>query len=151
MGMEYTIAQMAKDTLKKIDEMKKSPVVKDTADRFLELIEKERNLYLAKNHDYANSGPKHGNFERVAAILKLYEGFPSNTPAGVCVTYALKQLDAVLWGMTKCTSFQVEGFEERLRDISIYLGKILVMILEECALKTDPPHSVKWIPPGATV
>jgi hypothetical protein len=89
-------------------------------DYILQLIDKIRNLYLDKNHDYAGKGSPYGNFERVAAILKLYPGFPYDSPAGVAMVYSLKQVDAVLHGLSEHTIFKVEGLTPRLLDIAVY-------------------------------
>ncbi|MBZ5499561.1 MAG: hypothetical protein LAP85_24440 [Acidobacteriia bacterium] len=70
--------------------------------RFLHLLIEEARLHHDKNHDYAKGGPVFGNFERVAAILRLYPGFPYDTREGVNVTYLY-----VIWN-TRRTLIQEE-------------------------------------------
>ena len=90
----------------------------------------EISLHSRKNHDYAGGGRPLGNFERAAAILKLYPNFPYDTPEGWAVLHLLKQLDAVMWGMSQRIRHKVEGLESRLGDISVY-AKIIQCILRE--------------------
>ena len=70
--------------------------------RFLETLIEEARLHHNKNHDYAKGGTVFGNFERVAAILRLYPGFPYDTREGVNVTYLY-----VIWN-TRRTLIQEE-------------------------------------------
>ncbi|MGA2260742.1 MAG: hypothetical protein ABSH28_04820 [Acidobacteriota bacterium] len=98
--------------------------------RFLQLLIEEARLHHNKNHDYAKGGPVFGNFERVAAILRLYPGFPYDTREGVNVTYLLKQLDCILWGMCQRIEYKVEGAGPRAGDISVYV-KLLRLMFEE--------------------
>ena len=98
--------------------------------RFLETLIEEARLHHNKNHDYAKGGPVFGNFERVAAILRLYPGFPYDTREGVNVTYLLKQLDCILWGMCQKIEHKVEGAGSRAGDISVYV-KLLRLMFEE--------------------
>ena len=94
---------------------------------FLPTTVKEIALHDAKNHDYAAGGSPLGNFERVSHILSLYPGFPVDKPYGVALIYALKQIDAVLWGLCKNIDHRVEGIAERLRDISVYAKLASIM------------------------
>lgn len=86
---------------------------------FYEQLKDEATLHAAKNHDYASGGPPLGNFVRVAAILAPYK-LDLGDPAVVALVYMLKQLDAVLWGLSQGLIHQVEGLHPRLTDISIY-------------------------------
>lgn len=98
--------------------------------RYLQILMEEARLHNDKNHDYAKGGAVFGNFERVAAILKLYPGFPYDTREGVNVTYMLKQLDCILWGMCQKIEHKVEGAVLRAGDISVYV-KLLRLMFEE--------------------
>jgi hypothetical protein len=104
--------------------------------RFYELAWNELVLYRNKNHDYTNGGDPQGNFKRVASILELYPGFPVATPTGVSLVYLLKQLDAVLYGLSTGTVMKVDSYEERLRDISS-CAKLTTMNLEEASDGTN--------------
>ena len=95
---------------------------------FIPLALEEIRLHSDKNHDYASGGPPLGNFERAAAILKLYPDFPYDTPEGWAMLHVIKQLDAVLWGLSRRITHKVEGLESRLGDISVY-AKIVRCIL----------------------
>ena len=88
--------------------------------RFRDISLEEMQLHSNKNHDYAAGGDPLGNFKRVAEIKKLYPGFPNDTPYGVALNYLLKQLDAVLWGLSQNIVHKCEGFGPRLQDISVY-------------------------------
>ena len=87
---------------------------------FLTLCVEEAKLHSDKNHDYAHGGDPMGHFQRVADILKMYQGFPYDTPSGVALIYALKQIDAIFWGKAKGIKHKVEGLSSRYRDVSVY-------------------------------
>lgn len=98
---------------------------------FLPITLNELQLHSDKNHDYAAGGSALGNFERVAAILALYPGLNLSDKKVVALVYALKQLDAVLWGMAKGIKQKVEGLKERLGDISVYSKIVMCMVQDE--------------------
>jgi hypothetical protein len=98
---------------------------------FLPTTIAEMELHSVKNHDYAKGGDSLGNFNRVAAILKLYPGLDLSDRRVVALAYALKQLDAVLWGLCKKIAHKVEGLNERLGDISIYAKIVMCMNIED--------------------
>jgi hypothetical protein len=87
---------------------------------FLPTTLRELQLHSDKNHDYAKGGKPTGNFDRVAAILALYPNLKLSDPRVVALVYALKQLDAVLWGLSENITHKVEGLNDRLQDISTY-------------------------------
>lgn len=87
---------------------------------FLPITMREVRLHSDKNHDYASGGDPLGNFKRVAAILDLYPTLLHADPRVVALTYMLKQLDAVLWGLNAGITQKVEGINDRLADISVY-------------------------------
>jgi hypothetical protein len=95
---------------------------------FLPISIGEAALHSDKNHDYANGGDPLGNFDRVAAILALYPGLNPGDRKVVALTYALKQLDAVLWGLAKGIAHKVEGLTSRLQDVSVYAKLVMCMI-----------------------
>jgi len=101
--------------------------------RFYELTRQEEELHSKKNKDYARGGDPLGNFNRVAEILKLYPGFPFDSPAGVALIYAFKQIDAAMWSMAKGYKPEVDPRGERFGDASIYfkLARIMDEILDE--------------------
>lgn len=84
-------------------------------------------LHAAKNTDYAKGGPPLGNFERVAAILALYPNLQLSDQRVVALVYAMKQLDAVLWGMNSGIVHKVEGANQRLQDVSVYAKLVMCM------------------------
>lgn len=94
---------------------------------FLPITVRELELHSKKNHDYAAGGSPLGNFERVAAILGLYPNLRLSDQRVVALTYALKQLDAVLWGLSENIEHKVEGINERLQDISVYSKIVMCM------------------------
>jgi hypothetical protein len=98
---------------------------------FRKLSLEEMQLHSDKNHDYASGGNPLGNFQRVAQIKSMYTGFPDATPVGVALTYLLKQLDAVMWGLAKGIKHRVEGYGPRLQDVSVYARLARIMIEEK--------------------
>ena len=95
-------------------------------------------LHSDKNHDYTHGGSPLGNFDRTAAIMRLYPSFPWATNYGSAVVQCLKQLDAALWQMQD-SGFQakVEGVEERWRDITVFSQLIPIMLHETLRGKRD--------------
>ncbi len=111
---------------------------------FIPLALSEIELHSDKNHDYAKGGSPLGNFERSAAILKLYPGFPYDTPEGWALLNLLKQLDAVLWGLTQRIEHKVEGLESRLGDVSVYAKIVRCMIQRKReSIQTWSCHNAK--------
>lgn len=98
---------------------------------YLPTAVKELELHSMKNHDYAKGGVALGNFDRVAAILALYPGLDPADRRVVALTYALKQLDAVLWGLAKQIVHKVEGLNDRLQDIAVYAKIVMCMNIED--------------------
>ena len=105
---------------------------------FLQISLDEVALHSNKNHDYALGGPPLGNFDRVAAILALYPDLKMSDPVAVMLVYALKQLDAVLWGLSNAITHKVEGLLPRLGDISVY-AKIAMCALRDRAKPQGRP------------
>jgi len=96
---------------------------------FLPMLVEKMKLHSDKNHDYAKGGRPLGNFERVASILGLYSGLKLDDPVVVMLVYALKQVDATLWGFAQGITQKVEGPIDRLGDVLVYAGIAI------CALK----------------
>jgi len=119
--------------------------------RFLELTVQEAELHSEKNHDYAKGGDPLGNFDRVASILALYPGLDLSDRKVVALVYALKQMDAVLWGLSAKIQHRVEGFLPRLRDISVYSKIVMCMVEDEGSAKITPgtEETRPWISPTA--
>jgi hypothetical protein len=106
---------------------------------FLPITVAEVELHSLKNFDYASGGDPLGNFSRVSAILALYPGLDLSDRRVVALVYALKQLDAVLWGLAKKIQHKVEGLNARLQDISVY-SKLVMCMVSEDAEKKDPSN-----------
>ena len=102
-------------------------------------------LHGAKNHDYAKGGDPLGNFDRTAAIMRLYPEFPWASPHGSATVQMLKQLDAYLWMQSAKTEAKVEGPDPRLRDIQVFAG-IIRIILRQGTIKqqTEPVRYWGW-------
>ena len=101
---------------------------------FLPITLKEIQLHSDKNHDYAKGGNPLGNFDRVASILSHYPSLKLADRRVVALVYALKQLDAVLWGLNSNISHKVEGLNSRLQDVSVY-AKLVQCMNEDDASK----------------
>ena len=98
--------------------------------KFVDLLMAEADLHSRKNYDYASGGDPLGNFKRVAKILEQYPGLDLGNPAVVALVYMMKQIDATLWLLSNGHEAQVEGFSERLQDVSVY-AKIVSIALGE--------------------
>lgn len=96
---------------------------------FIPMLVEKAKLHSDKNHDYAKGGNPLGNFDRVAGILGQYPGLKLNDPVIVMLIYALKQVDAILWGFAQGIEQKVEGPIDRLGDVLVYSGIAI------CALK----------------
>jgi hypothetical protein len=94
---------------------------------FLPTLIAQMELHSVKNHDYAKGGSSLGNFERVAAILSNYPNLKLSDPRVVALVYAMKQVDAVLWGLNSNIEHKVEGANQRLDDISVYASIVQCM------------------------
>ena len=94
---------------------------------YLPTLVNQAQLHSNKNHDYAKGGSALGNFERVAQILALYPDLKLSDPRVVALVYALKQIDAVLWGINQGIEHKVEGLNSRLDDISVYCNIVQCM------------------------
>jgi hypothetical protein len=95
--------------------------------RFLPTTLKELKLHSDKNHDYAKGGEPLGNFSRVSQILSLYPDLKLSDQRVVALVYAMKQLDAVLWGLNSHIEYKVEGLNSRLQDIAVYAKLVICM------------------------
>lgn len=104
---------------------------------FLPITVAEAELHSKKNHDYAKGGKPTGNFDRVASILALYPKLKLSDPRVVALVYALKQVDAVLWGLNENIEHKVEGLNERLQDISVYSKIVMCMNKDLARLHAD--------------
>jgi hypothetical protein len=98
---------------------------------FLPMLLAKAKLHSDKNHDYAKGGNPLGNFERVSTILSLYPGLNLGSPVVVMLIYALKQVDAVLWGFCQKIDQKVEGPIERLGDILVYAGIAICALIDK--------------------
>lgn len=110
--------------------------------RFLPISLRELQLHSDKNHDYAKGGSPLGNFERVAAIMRLYPDLDLGDQRVVALTYLMKQMDAVLWGLNQRIEHRVEGLVSRLQDISVY-ARIVECMCEDLAAAPQPVAEVK--------
>ena len=89
--------------------------------RFYEILDELRNLHSRKNHDYAAGGKPTGNFDRRAALMRLYPGLVLDQNYKVAAWDILKQLDAALWMLAKGHESQSgEDVGQRLRDVACY-------------------------------
>jgi len=100
----------------------------DAAPGFIDLSIEEMNLHNRKNHDYAHGGDPLGNFNRVAAIFAMYPGLDLAKPEVVCLVYAMKQVDAILWQESQGHEAKAEGWRGRAQDVGNYIGKLFVLL-----------------------
>jgi len=95
---------------------------------FIPLMMRLLDLHSRKNKDYAGGGNPLGNFHRVANLLSQYPNLDPSDPRVVALTYAFKQIDAVMWLLCTNRDGEVEGISDRLQDIAVYC--MLAMILD---------------------
>ena len=100
--------------------------------QFYDLSKMECDLHAAKSHDYARGGDPMGNFNRVSTILGLYPDFPWQSPAGFAFLLMWKQIDAVMWAMSKGGEQRAETITDKLRDMAVY-AKLIMILLDESA------------------
>jgi hypothetical protein len=86
---------------------------------FAGLVLEETELHHQKCHDYASAESPLANFTRQACILANYPHLNLGDPRQVALVHMVKQLDAVLWGLSERID-QHEDRAERLRDIAVY-------------------------------
>lgn len=98
--------------------------------RFYQLTREEVDLHSRKNYDYAGGGDPLGNFKRVSALLSQYPNLDCSNPVLVAIIYAIKQLDAVLWMLSRGFEGEIEGIGTRLADIYVYM-KLARILWEE--------------------
>lgn len=98
---------------------------------FIDLCFDEMQLHDLKNHDYASGGDKFGNFKRVAAICALYPNLKLDDPVVISLVYKLKQIDAVLNGLSNGHTMKVDGLPKRLEDVGVYSKLEMLMIKEQ--------------------
>ena len=94
---------------------------------FLPMCITEMELHSKKNYDYAFGGDPLGNFGRVASILSNYPGLNMGNPESVAIVYALKQFDAAMWMLSNNYEGGVEGIDDRLADIHVYMKLARIM------------------------
>lgn len=104
---------------------------------FLPMLLEKMKLHSDKNHDYARGGNPLGNFERVAKLLGQYPGLDLSDPVVVMLVYALKQVDATLWGLAQKIDQKVEGPIERLGDVLVYSGIAICALKDKAKAKSD--------------
>lgn len=95
---------------------------------FYKLTKDEEKLHSAKNKDYTQGGDPLGNFKRVSAAL---ENWGIDCPSYVVAfIYMMKQVDAVGNMFGQGYEGDVEGVEDRLRDVSVY-AKLATILYKE--------------------
>ena len=103
--------------------------------KFYELTKQEMQLHSDKNRDYTLGGDPLGNFKRVSAVLKIWGHDIS--PELVALVYMLKQLDCAFWQLSQGYEGQVEGFDSRLEDVSIYAKLVRILKAERGENRQD--------------
>jgi len=98
--------------------------------RFYELLDEIRNLYNAKNSQYATSKNTLGAFERSSVLMgKLFKDSITNKKLAVALAYMAKQIDAVYEMVGESKGNTVEKLEEKLKDIAVYA--LIAIILND--------------------
>ncbi len=126
---------MKKDLAKVVKDLKER--FKKGHPRFVDITIDELDLHDRKNYDYTQGGDPLGNFNRVSNILSNYPNL-DNSPKVVALIYALKQVDATLWMWNQGYEGEIEGVQERLRDIHVYIKLIRILVEEENGRAQNP-------------
>jgi hypothetical protein len=96
--------------------------------KYLEFTLQELDGYSRKNKDYAaGGGDPNGNFNRVSKILALYPDLKLNDPRVVAIVYAMKQIDQIMLSLARGFEGEIEGLDERLRDVYTYMKIVRVL------------------------
>jgi hypothetical protein len=96
--------------------------------KYLEFTLEELDGYSRKNRDYVAGGSDYnGNFTRVSTILSLYPGLKLDDPRVVALIYAMKQLDQCICSLATNFEGEIEGLDDRLRDVYSYMKIIRVL------------------------
>lgn len=103
---------------------------------------KEMELHSVKNHDYASGGTALGNFDRVSNFLAQYPGLSLADKRVYALVLALKQVDAVLWGLSQKIQHKVEGLDSRLDDIAVYAKIVKCMNADMARVNAELEKSV---------
>lgn len=106
---------------------------------FIPLLVEKAKLHSDKNFDYARGGNPLGNFTRVATIFSQYPNLKLDDPVVVMLTYAMKQIDAVLWGLAQGGENKVEGPIDRLSDVLVYSGIAICALKDRSKANTPKP------------
>jgi len=95
---------------------------------FVDITIDELDLHSKKNKDYTKGGDPLGNFNRVSNILSNYPKLNLSKPKVVALVYMLKQLDSVLWMWNQGYDGEVEGVQDRLRDVHVYTKLMRILV-----------------------
>jgi len=88
---------------------------------FYAILDRLADLHSVKNKDYAEGGEALGNFDRVAAIRRLYPDFDWSSPFGVAISFLQKQMDAAMWLYSQQKREGThENVASRLDDVAVY-------------------------------
>ncbi len=88
---------------------------------FIPMLLEQMELHSTKNFKYAYGGDPMGNFNRVAAIMRLYPDINWAQPECVALIWSFKQLDAALWMLNSGHDAKsLEGIDACLNDVGVY-------------------------------
>lgn len=97
---------------------------------FIPLLIDAMELHSRKNYGYAYGGDPLSNFDRRAAILKLYPNLDDSDPVVVAAKDILKQLDAGLWQLNIGHTDEEETIIKRFADVLVYAGLVILLTSE---------------------
>ncbi len=115
---------------------------------FHQITKDEITLYNRKNFDYAGGGSDpNGNFNRVSAILAMYPGLSLSDPRVVAFVYMMKQVDQVLFSLSRGFEGKVEGIDARMMDVHVYAKIVRVL---DAHIREDAQPAEHNFAPGWT-
>jgi hypothetical protein len=89
-------------------------------------------LHSKKNYDYAHGGDPLGNFDRVAEHFKMYPNLKNSDRVVVAITYAFKQIDAILHALDVGYNPEVDSLDARFQDVVVYFELARIMARGKC-------------------
>ena len=97
--------------------------------KFYEILDKIKNLYAAKNAQYAIAGDTERNFKDGAYLLKKFFKDIDNKELAYLISLVSKQYLGVIEIVAENKKGTIESLKDKFQDIAIY--SIIAMILCE--------------------
>ena len=114
--------------------------------RFDEIIEKLRELYHKKNHQYAMENDPEGNFHRGAILTsKLFKETIENKSLAYTMMLMAKQIDGVYEIVGESKKNTVDSLRDKFQDVAVYSIICMILLDEEEVLKAKKVNKVEKV------